>query len=77
MARPQTLTDDAPLSVTSAAARTRLQAGSERRAIINRIIDVSGTTRLRDLNAHFGFDCRTKVLALIRAGWLRVGGDES
>lgn len=72
MARPSTYTDDCVVAVTGHKAKSRLQAGSERRAIINVIIDNGGTMTLLALDEHFGYDIRRKVVALVRSGWLEI-----
>lgn len=70
--RPQKLTDTAPIFVNSASVRAKLQAGSDRRAIVNKIIDAGGSITLGELNGQFGFDVRAVVRTLIRDGWLAV-----
>ena len=72
MARPDVYVDEAVVAVTGHKARSRLQAGSDRRAIVNRIIDAGGSMTLLELDEHFGYDIRNKVVALVRNGWLEV-----
>lgn len=50
----------------------RLQTGSTRRAVVNRIIDSGGTSSVNELDRHFGFSTRPFVAALIRVGWVEV-----
>lgn len=72
MARPITYTKATKVSVHSAKARSRLQKGSERRALVDKIIELGGKPTIADLETHYGYDMNAKVAALIRAGWLQV-----
>ena len=51
---------------------SRLQPESDRRAIVNAMIDHGGIMTLKELDDHFGIRVRSKALALARAGWLEV-----
>lgn len=68
--RPPKLGDGEKITVNTAKASSKLQAGSERRAIVNAVIDAGGSTTLAALNDKFGFDMRQAVLSLMAAGWL-------
>lgn len=70
MGRKATYTNATQISVQGATARSKLQVGSERRAIIDKIVDLGGTTTIGKLEAHFGYDLKGKIAALIRIGWL-------
>ena len=70
--RPYRLSDNAVLGVTGATARSKLQLGSERRAVINHIINVGGRATVSAINCHFGYDIRQRIHSLIRAGWLSI-----
>lgn len=72
MARPQIYTDDTVVYITGRKAKTRLQSGSDRRAIVNVILDNGGTMTLGALDEHFGFDIRQKAIALTKSGWLEM-----
>lgn len=72
MARPKQYTDDTVVAVSSTTAKTTLQQRSDRRAIINTIIDNGGRMTLRALDDHYGFDIRDKATELVRLGWLVV-----
>lgn len=72
MARPVVYKDDSVVVVTTENAKTKLQTGSERRAIVNVIIDKGGSMTLLELDEHFGYDIRPRVAALARSGWLEV-----
>jgi len=72
MGRPAIYTDQQVVVVTAEKAKSRLQQGSQRRAIINHIIDSGGRRTFAQIDEHFGFDIRPQVAALVRAGWLAV-----
>lgn len=72
MARPIVYSDDTQVSLSGREARTNLQQGSERRAIVNAIIDNRGKMTMAELDAHFGYDVRSRVVALVKNGWLEV-----
>ena len=69
--RPLLHTDDTIVAISSSQARSKLQVDSERRAIINVIVDNGGKMTLKQINKHFGFDIRARVVALIDIGWLK------
>ena len=70
MGRPPIYTEETAISVSGQSARSKLQANSERRAIIDKVIDLGGTTTIRQLEDHFGYDLKGKIAALVRIGWL-------
>lgn len=49
-----------------------LKKFSDRRAIVNHLVDVGGVTTIGEISVHFGFDFRDAVVSLIRSGWLEV-----
>lgn len=53
---------------------SRLKKHSDRRAIIDLMVENGGCMSLKEIDDHFGFTMRSKVLALMRAGWLEVKG---
>lgn len=72
MGRPLSNTDKAMVFVTTNTAKSKLREGSERRAIVNRIIDAGGKIQLGKLVALCGYNIRGTVQALQAAGWLTV-----
>lgn len=72
MARPTTYTDETTLCVCTRKAKSKLQAGSERRAIVNTMVDNGGSMTVAQLCDHFGFDIRNQVRSLLNNGWLEV-----
>lgn len=72
MGRPQRIKDADTITVCTAAARTKLQRSSDRRALLDFIISRGGVATMREINAHFGTDCRSRTGAMISSGWLKV-----
>jgi len=70
--RPFILEDDDAVFLTSRDAKSRLQGASDRRAVVNRIIEFGGKATVAQLNEAFGYDVRPIVLALVRVRWLEV-----
>jgi len=68
--RPAVLPDAAVIYITGPNTKTILQSGSDRRALINRIVDLGGRVTVQELNESFGYDVRPLLLALQRQGWL-------
>lgn len=71
MARPQKYTDTTRVFLHSEKARNNLQQGSERRAIVNLIVEKGGSMTFKELDDHFGYDVRPQVAGLIRSNWLK------
>lgn len=74
MGRPPLYTDDTLVAVDTSANKTRpkLQAVSERRAVVLFVINNGGQAKLSDIDFHFGFDLRGRVAELVREGWLKI-----
>lgn len=68
--RPPVLADGDVVYITGPSAKTILQNGSERRALINRIVDLGGRVTVKELNDSFGYDVRPLLLTLQRNGWI-------
>ena len=74
--RPPVLSDADIVFVDGSTAKTILQAESDRRAMVNRLIELGGRASVGELNKSFGFDTRPRLLALMQQGWLaKAGGD--
>ena len=69
--RPKEYNDKTRIRI-STTGKSKLQPNSDRKAIIQVFVDNSGVMTLAAIDQHFGFDIRSKVIALIRAGWLEV-----
>lgn len=67
--RPQKYHDDTDVWLRPTG-ESRLQSVSDRRAIVDLIMENGGHMTFGDIDKHFGFPMREKVIALIRAGWL-------
>jgi hypothetical protein len=74
--RPPVLADGDVVFIDGSTARTILQADSDRRAMINRLVELGGRATVQELNKSFGFDTRTRLLALMQQGWLAKVGDK-
>jgi hypothetical protein len=72
MARPIIYTGETVVSVASSAAKSKLQLGSERRALVDKIIDMGGKAKIEALEAHYKYDVKSRVGALVRDGWLTI-----
>jgi hypothetical protein len=70
--RPFLLADNDTVSLASREAKSKLQESSDRRAIVNRVIDFGGKATVEQLNAAFGYDVRAILLALVKVGWLEI-----
>ena len=72
MARPQTYTDTTVVRLSSPKNGSRLNRNSDRRAIMNAIMDAGGRMSLKEIDDIIGFDIRSTVIAMIRQGWLEI-----
>lgn len=73
MGRPPTYTDKTIVCIAGGEhPRPKLQARSERRAIVNLLMDRRGRMTLKQIDDHFGYGVRQKVRALVNNGWLEV-----
>jgi hypothetical protein len=70
MGRKALLTVDDAVAVSGATAASKLQADSERRAVVQFVIDEGGRATIDSINRRFGYDTRTVVGRLIHIGWL-------
>ena len=52
---------------------SKLQHQSDRRAIVDFLLDCGGVATLGEIDAYFEMEMRDKVVALVRAGWLETG----
>lgn len=71
MGRPKVYTDETVVCLRPNGEST-LKKFSDRRAIVNAIIDMGGKATISQINNHFGFDFTEKIMALVHAGWLEV-----
>lgn len=71
MARPAKYTDSAVVRLRPDG-NSKLQRSSDRRAIVDLIMENGGAMSFGDINEHFACDMRDKVAALIRSSWLEL-----
>lgn len=76
MGRRALIKDNAMIIINSHGASCKLQRRSERRAIVDAILDAGGAMPMSNINSIFGYDCRTKVLGLVKTGWLQILEEE-
>lgn len=69
--RPEIYTPQTRVCV-SAKGGLKLQERSERRAIVNELVNRAGCATLAELEKHFGYDVTRVVQTLIYSGWLEV-----
>jgi hypothetical protein len=72
MGRKFVIQDDQVITIDATDAVAKLQRNSERRALLNLIIDHGGNMTMREINAAMGFDARSKIAAMVGVGWLKV-----
>lgn len=70
--RPYVLEERDVVFLAGKDAKSKLQTGSDRRAVVNRIVELGGKATIAELNESFGYDIRAIVLALIKIHWLGV-----
>jgi hypothetical protein len=71
MGRPTLYHDGAKLCVRPTG-QSKLQRNSDRRAIVEVMLENGGCMTLGEIDSHFGYDMRMKAIALLRAGWLSL-----
>lgn len=71
MARPQTYTDETRVCVAPDGS-SKLQAGGDRRALVDYLIGEGGAATLGAIDRDFGVSMRSVAVALIRANWLKA-----
>lgn len=69
--------EDTDLIVIRTSGKHKLQAMSDRRAVVNRLVENGGAMTVSELNDSFGFDIRRTIYDLIKAGWLAVDNQVS
>ncbi len=68
--RPPLIRNDEPLEVRPTPEATRLQRKSNRRDVLNVMLEVGAPITIDTLNQHFGKCVRPTVMALVSAGWV-------
>lgn len=76
MGRKPMYQDEDVVVLCARSAETSLRAKSERRAVINALIDAGGRMSLGAIDEHFGYDIRKTVVSLVRDGWLAIAMED-
>lgn len=71
MGRPKHYTESTKVRL-SPNGDTRLQKDSDRRAIVQEILDRGGVASIGELNEHYKFDTSEVVKRLVHSHWLEV-----
>ncbi len=71
MGRPRVLSPTDLIRIHTTG-KTKLQEHSERRAVVNALIEMKGVASVEDLNAAMKFNVESTIMSLTRAGWLEV-----
>lgn len=72
MGRKAKFEDTDLLCVCGRTASTRLKLTSDRKAVIDKVIELGGRALLKEVNAAMGFDTREIINALVADGWLEA-----
>lgn len=75
MGRPKTYEDTVVVRLAPDGT-TKLQAASDRRAVVNVILEAGGAATIGHINSKMGFDATSIVRALVHSRWLEVGPKE-
>lgn len=68
--RPAKLADEDVIAINGLTAKTALQEASERRAVINLLVELGGRARVHELMEARGYDVRAVLRSLLSGGWL-------
>lgn len=71
MGRPKFYTEDTKVKLHPDG-KSRLQSESDRRAVVQFILDAGGVATIGQINAEFKFDISSTVKSLVHNGWLEV-----
>lgn len=56
--------------------KSKLQKDSDRRAVVQLMIDNGGWMSVETISRHFGFDISRVVRSLVNSGWLAIVGEQ-
>lgn len=71
MARPKTY-DGATVVLLAPDGNTTLKKTSDRRAIVNFLIDSGGKATIKEISEHFEMDMTQSVRSMVHSRWLAV-----
>ena len=72
MGRNKVIADGDVLLISTKRVTAKLQKRSDRRALIDVIINNGGRITMGELNNTRGCDCRAQISSLIRTGWIEL-----
>jgi hypothetical protein len=70
--RPVKYTEASVVRISAKEGATKLQKGSDRRVMIDLLIEAGGRLTLGEIDSAMGYDCKYKIAALARSGWLEI-----
>lgn len=76
MGRKANIEEHDLLCVNGKTASTRLKLTSDRRAVVDKVVELGGRALLEEVNTAFGFDTRDIVNALVADGWLEIDNSQ-
>lgn len=68
--RPAKWSDETVFALRGDTADTRLQEATDRRAVIDFLIEAGGRATKAEIDAHFGYDTLSVLTGCVRTGWL-------
>lgn len=71
MGRPRFYTEDTVVRLAPDGS-SKLQSGSDRRAVVQFVLDEGGVVTIDAVNKKFGYDMSSTVKALVHSGWFAV-----
>jgi hypothetical protein len=72
MGRNKLIRDEEVVILSPRGATAKLQTRSMRRAIVDALVQHGGSMTMAEINRVRGYDCRSHVGSLVKAGWLSV-----
>ncbi len=72
MARPRLYDNDQFYCIRARRGAPKLQKLTDRRAVLELMLENRGRMTIDQINKHFNIDMRTVVLQLVRVGWLEA-----
>lgn len=72
MGRREIYGPEAKFRLSTSEETTALHPKGDRRAIVQLLVDRGGVLTLEQINRHFGYQMRPRVMKLIVAGWVEL-----
>lgn len=70
--RPSVYEQNTVIVLCSGPKKAKLQRNSERRAIVDFVVDNQGRATIEEIETRFGYDIKAKIQALVYSGWLEI-----